>query len=122
MLCDSKNGFKNIVELKKDIYLLHEDNNNLVVASYKNEWNFKETGMRAQSITKLKAGKVFILSWGKISLSEYNNNTNKLVILKSKDFSLKRGEKNLQKFAKLYLLCYPLNFILLILKHYVFRQ
>lgn len=104
MLCDSKNGFKNIVELKKDIYLLHEDNNNLVVASYKNDWNFEKTGVRAQSITKLKAGKVFILFWGKISLSEYNNNTNKLVIMKSKDFSLRRDEKNLHKF-----LCYELN-------------
>ena len=101
----SDSRYKNIVELKKDKYLLHEEYNGLVLASYKKNWNFKETDIRAQSIIKLKSGKIFIYSWETIILSEYDKYRNKLVILKSKIISVKRSsEKNPPRF-----LCYELN-------------
>ena len=75
-----------------------------MVASYKKDWNFEITGIRAQSIIKLKSGKVFIYSRENISLSEYNKNSNKLAILKSKVLSVKWGEEKRREF-----LCYELN-------------
>ena len=78
-------GYEDIIELKKDKYLLLLDNGNLIIASFNENFNHYELklveNLNCLKFIKLKSKNIFLLSKENISLAKYNEND--LTIIKN---------------------------------------
>lgn len=96
--------YEEIIELEPFVYLLHLDNDDLIIASYNStnlQYDFIQLNINCYQAIVLKSKQIFILTENNLLLTEYNNNKNLDIIKSYESF-------NGQKYSNFKPFCYEL--------------